>query len=193
MKVSTPAISWHNRERISSVDFQPICFPSQTDKSRSINRLASGGDDKHVVIWDINVAEDRSENKNECGKIEPLCLCDLSRHQNTVNIVRWSPNGKILASGDSGNVKSEINYNHCGISPELQTSKRCVFISDSVIFLWHYQDEKSSRPDLFNELENGPEGESNPWAENWSVLKILRGHLQVSLQKIKYSKTILTS
>ena len=114
MKVSTPAISWHNRERISSVDFQPICFPSQTDKSRSINRLASGGDDKHVVIWDINVAEDRSENKNECGKIEPLCLCDLSRHQNTVNIVRWSPNGKILASGDSGNVKSEIDYKNCG-------------------------------------------------------------------------------
>ena len=67
--------------------------------------------------------------------------------------------------------------------PELRTSKRCVLISDSVIFLWHYQEEKSSRPDLFNELENGPEGESNPWAENWSVLKILRGHLQVISQK----------
>jgi len=150
MKVSTPAISWHNRERISSVDFQPICFPSQTDNSRSVNRLASGGDDKHVVIWDINVGDDRFENKNECGKIEPSCLCDLSRHQNTVNIVRWSPNGKILASGDS----------------------------DSVVFLWHFQDEKTSRPDLFNELEDGPEGENNAWAENWGVLKILRGHLQ---------------
>ena len=183
MKVSTPAISWHNRERISSVDFQPICFPSQTDKSRSVNRLASGGDDKHVVIWDINVAEDRSENKNECGKIEPLCLCDLSRHQNTVNIVRWSPNGKILASGDSGNVKSEIDLTMRILNSYRNTSKRCHFISDSVIFLWHYQDEKSSRPDLFNELENGPEGESNAWAENWSVLKILRGHLQVILQK----------
>ena len=108
MKVSTPAISWHNRERISSVEFQPICFPSQTDNSRSVNRLASGGDDKHVVIWDINVGDDRIENKNECGKIEPSCLCDLSRHQNTVNIVRWSPNGKILASGDSGKALSMI-------------------------------------------------------------------------------------
>ena len=101
MKVSTPAISWHNRERISSVDFQPICYP-QTDNSRFVSRLASGGDDKHVVIWDINVGEDCIENKNESGKVEPSCLCDLSRHQNTVNIVRWSPNGKILASGDSG-------------------------------------------------------------------------------------------
>ena len=75
----------------------------------------------------------------------------------------------------------------------LQTSKRCVLISDSVIFLWHYQEEKSSRPDLFNELENGPEGESNAWAENWSVLKILRGHLQVIFKKRTYSKMILTS
>ena len=106
MKVSTPAISWHNRERISSVDFQPICYPpALEDNSRTVSRLASGGDDKHVVIWDISVSDDRSgENKNECGKIEPVCLCDLSRHQNTVNIVRWSPNGKILASGDSGQI-----------------------------------------------------------------------------------------
>jgi WD40 repeat protein len=106
MKVSTPAISWHNRERISSVDFQPICYPPPSkEKSRSVNRIASGGDDKHVVIWDISVAEQWSgENKNECGKVEPVCLCDLSRHQNTVNIVRWSPNGQILASGDSGRI-----------------------------------------------------------------------------------------
>ena len=104
MKVSTPAISWHNRERISSVDFQPLCYPPPSkENSRSTSRLASGGDDKHVVIWDISVAEERTgENKNECGKVEPVCLCDLSRHQNTVNIVRWAPNGQILASGDSG-------------------------------------------------------------------------------------------
>ena len=104
MKVSTPAISWHNRERISSIDFQPICYPAVSkDNSRSVCRLASGGDDKHVVIWDLNGTEDRNGgNKNEAGKIEPVCLCDLSRHQNSVNIVRWSPNGQILASGDTG-------------------------------------------------------------------------------------------
>lgn len=102
MKVSTPPISWHNRERISSADFQPVCYPSN-ENQRSVTRLATGGDDKHVVIWDISIGEERSiENKNECGKVEPVCLCDLSRHQNSVNIVRWSPNGQILASGDTG-------------------------------------------------------------------------------------------
>ena len=105
MKVSTPAISWHNRERISSIDFQPVCYPAPTKENqrRNISRLASGGDDKHVVIWDITISDERSdESKNECGKVEPSCLCDLSRHQNSVNIVRWAPNGQILASGDTG-------------------------------------------------------------------------------------------
>lgn len=151
MKVSTPPISWHNRERISSADFQPVCYPSN-ENQRSVTRLATGGDDKHVVIWDISIGEERSiENKNECGKVEPVCLCDLSRHQNSVNIVRWSPNGQILASGDT----------------------------DSVIFLWQFQDEtSSSRPDIFGDMDDGPIGEGNSWAESWGVLKILRGHLQ---------------
>ena len=101
MKVSTPAISWHNRDRISSVDFQPVCYPATKDNARPIQRLASSGDDKHVVIWDLDGASS-SDCKNESGKIEPVCLCDLNKHQNCVNIVRWSPNGQILASGDTG-------------------------------------------------------------------------------------------
>jgi len=153
MKVSTPAISWHNRERISSIDFQPVCYPAPTKENqrRNISRLASGGDDKHVVIWDITISDERSdESKNECGKVEPSCLCDLSRHQNSVNIVRWAPNGQILASGDT----------------------------DSAIFLWHFQEDSLARPDLFGDGNDGQNNESIKWAESWSVLKILRGHLQ---------------
>lgn len=44
MKVETPQISWHNRDRIAGIDFQPKPYPN--DKIR----LASGGDDKHVVV-----------------------------------------------------------------------------------------------------------------------------------------------
>ncbi|XP_040563392.1 chromatin assembly factor 1 subunit B isoform X2 [Lepeophtheirus salmonis] len=126
MKVSTPSISWHNRERISSIDFQGTHWPNEKH-----NRLASGGDDKHVVIWDSN------------GSLN--CLADLNRHQNSVNVVRWSKDGKYLASGDT----------------------------DSAIYLWHFLDYAVA-PDLFGEDLQEEEVAS----ENWTVWKILRGHLQ---------------
>ena len=44
MKVYTPLIAWHNRERVSSADFQPVPYPDGQ------SRLATGGDDKHVVV-----------------------------------------------------------------------------------------------------------------------------------------------
>ena len=33
------------------------------------------------------------------SKVELDCLCDLTRHQKSVNIVRWSPDGTTLATG----------------------------------------------------------------------------------------------
>ena len=46
MKVYTPLIAWHNRDRVSSVDFQPVAYP------KGQPRLATAGDDKHVVVSD---------------------------------------------------------------------------------------------------------------------------------------------
>jgi len=119
MRVATPTVSWHNRERVASVDFQPTAYPSQTPngtKSGYPTRLATAGDDKHVLIWELII--------DDSGKVEPNCLCDLNRHQNSVNVVRWSPNGKLLASGDT----------------------------DSTIYVWHYE-EKEAAPDIFSEEE----------------------------------------
>jgi hypothetical protein len=64
MRVITPAISWHDRHRVSAVDFQPAPWPdasaaqtspsstasTQSSVSKVQRRMASAGDDHHVVV-----------------------------------------------------------------------------------------------------------------------------------------------
>jgi chromatin assembly factor 1 subunit B len=88
MKCQIPEISWHNRDPVLSVDFQP-------KSDDSLIRLASGGSDSHVIIW--YVMEDGDAVRLELAS-------DLTRHQKAVNCVRWSPNGKYLASCDDESV-----------------------------------------------------------------------------------------
>ncbi len=51
MKVQTPQIAWHNRDRVSSVSIQPFAYPTPTKEGGT--RIATGGDDTHVVVSDI--------------------------------------------------------------------------------------------------------------------------------------------
>lgn len=81
MKYQTPEISWHEREPVFSVDIQP-------SPNHNSFRLASAGADKTIRIWTIS-----SKGFN----IE--CTSTLTRHIKTVNVVRFSPTDKILASG----------------------------------------------------------------------------------------------
>jgi len=138
MKVQTPQIAWHNRDRVSSVSIQPFAYPTPLKEGGT--RIATGGDDTHVVIWEFIT--------NEAGRIEPQCVCDLTRHQSSVSAVRWSPDGKLLASADL----------------------------ESAIFLWRYS-ENEAVPDLFGEGNLGEEEEIVN-QENWTAMSTLRGHLQ---------------
>ncbi|XP_065336730.1 chromatin assembly factor 1 subunit B [Cloeon dipterum] len=88
MKVTTPEISWHNKEAIQSVDIQKKMVKS--NGTETVYRIATAGNDCHVVIWHATVGDD--------FKIE--FASDLNRHQKTVNVVRFSPSGEYLASGD---------------------------------------------------------------------------------------------
>ncbi|KAK4881254.1 hypothetical protein RN001_004573 [Aquatica leii] len=84
MKCTIPEISWHNRDPVLSVDIQPV----QND----CYKLATGGTDCHVLIWNLKICEN--------GSVDLHVVSDLSRHQRSVNVVRWSPFGTYLASGD---------------------------------------------------------------------------------------------
>ncbi|XP_061383079.1 chromatin assembly factor 1 subunit B-like [Danaus plexippus] len=109
MKFAIPEISWHNRDPVLSVDIQP-----KTNASEPL-RLATGGTDSHVVIWYLS--------KTITGSVKLEVATDLTRHQKAVNVVRWSPNGVYLASGDD----------------------------ESIIFIWKQKTEEPIAPPLEGE------------------------------------------
>ncbi|XP_018410659.1 PREDICTED: chromatin assembly factor 1 subunit B [Nanorana parkeri] len=110
MKVNTCEISWHNREPVYSVDFQ--------HGTSKVNRMASAGVDTAVRIWKIEKSED--------GKALVEFLSSLVRHTKAVNVVRFSPNGEVLASGGD----------------------------DAVILLWKLSESKEMEVTPFNEEED---------------------------------------
>ncbi|GAB1597834.1 chromatin assembly factor 1 subunit B-like, partial [Argonauta hians] len=83
MKVVTPEISWHERDPVYSVDFQP--------GNHNIRRLATAGVDKFVRIWQVKV--------DNASKVSIEFLSNLKRHTKSVNVVRFSPDGELMASG----------------------------------------------------------------------------------------------
>ncbi|KOB71813.1 Chromatin assembly factor 1 subunit B [Operophtera brumata] len=90
MKFAIPEISWHNRDPVLSVDFQP-----KTVENGPL-RLATGGTDSHVLIWYVSATE--------TGSVSLEVAADLARHQKAVNVVRWAPSGQLLASGDDESI-----------------------------------------------------------------------------------------
>ncbi|KAI0922757.1 hypothetical protein AcV5_009648 [Taiwanofungus camphoratus] len=119
MRVRTLEIRWHDNKPISTCDFQPIPFkrvrPTQ-DKNFAAQsyRLATGGEDNHVRLWMVHpnimpqsVLESSSSADETLSPRSPRVeyLATLSRHSAAVNVVRFSPNGELIASaGDDGMV-----------------------------------------------------------------------------------------
>ncbi|CDO77760.1 hypothetical protein BN946_scf184993.g23 [Trametes cinnabarina] len=114
MRVRTLEIRWHDSKPISTCDFQPLPYkkarPSQ-DKQWAAQsyRLATGGEDNHVRLWMVHpniLPQSLVEGASEPPAPRPPrveYLATLSRHSAAVNVVRFSPNGDLIASaGDDG-------------------------------------------------------------------------------------------
>jgi chromatin assembly factor 1 subunit B len=99
MRFQTCLIVWHSKEPVLSVDFHPT------------GRLATGGADNTVKIWRV-----RPSTSDDSVSVE--FLSNLKRHTRAVNVVRFAPNGELLASGGD----------------------------DGFIFLWKLEGEGQLRP-----------------------------------------------
>ncbi|KAJ7178261.1 WD40-repeat-containing domain protein [Mycena filopes] len=119
MRFRTLEIRWHDSKPISSCDFQPVSFKKARPPGAAVEawgsqsyRLATAGEDNHVRVWmvypNIRASTTASSVGDEKEKPRPArveYLATLSRHSAAVNVVRFSPNGELIASaGDDGMV-----------------------------------------------------------------------------------------
>ncbi|XP_006774212.2 PREDICTED: chromatin assembly factor 1 subunit B [Myotis davidii] len=118
MKVITCEIAWHNKEPVYSLDFQH-------GAAGRVHRLASAGVDTAVRVWKVEKGPD--------GKAIVEFLSNLARHTKAVNVVRFSPNGEILASGGD----------------------------DAVILLWKVNDSKEPEQVAFQDQDEAELNKEN--------------------------------
>lgn len=113
-------------------------------------RLASGGLDGNVKIWDIDTINQfksvqEIDHSNWDDRLLPpkshrRPMCSMSRHNGVVTSVKFSPDGRFLASGSD----------------------------DKIVLIWEKDESMTNRPKPFGETEAD--------LEHWTVRKRLVAH-----------------
>ncbi|GLV43884.1 hira [Carabus blaptoides fortunei] len=88
MQLLKPSWVTHDEKPIFSVDIHP--------KGGRFATGGQGGDSGRVVVWNL---EPVLSEKAELDSAVPKMLCQMDNHLACVNIVRWSCEGHLLASG----------------------------------------------------------------------------------------------
>ena len=120
-------------------------------------------------IWFVRELED--------GTVNVECVADLKRHNRAVNIVRFSPDGKFLATADDGKCFHTCAY----FKNDVLMLNFFFSFSESALFIW-------KKPERFEEEFFEPEtGDEQINKDKWVVSKTLRGHLE-DIQDLCWSR-----
>lgn len=98
MKAKPLTVHWHQDDQpIYSADFQP-----NTPVTKGLSpRLATAGGDNNVRLWQLNM--ESLENATDTSVASVVYIATLEKHTQAVNVVKFDPSGRFLASaGDDG-------------------------------------------------------------------------------------------
>lgn len=106
MKIETPQILWHNGSESDNGKNAPLYSLTALECGSHHSVLATAGNTSEIHLWDVEFVE--SENKrilqNQSSHKITHRLA-LQRHDRSVNVVKFSPDGKSLATaGDGGSI-----------------------------------------------------------------------------------------
>ena len=115
MKVETPQILWHNgtdnEQNKNAPIFSISILESGIVASNKFGLVLATAGNHEVNLWKLQIAPDGKEIYSKLDRNTPFrmvkieLLTTLTRHDTTVNVVKFSPNGLHLATAsDSGSI-----------------------------------------------------------------------------------------
>ena len=177
MKFSTPEVAWHNRDPVYSVDIQP-CLQKGERGEADWYRVATSGADATIIIWKI--FQPTADQRPRIGQDNVLSL--LTRHEKSVNVVRFVPSGEeMLASAD---VDGTIIIWRRGEAERITTTiieqrkKNSSLIASSPDKNGKSVSQEVNGCTDANGSHGSPFDQNSEYSENWNQHKVLRGHLE---------------